>query len=537
MMLLPRRVLRTVPFVALLLAGCGGSVVVEPGVLQVGNGAEVQNLDPHLVSGVTEHRVLTSIFEGLVDMDPATMQPVPATAESWTVSPDGLRYTFKIRPTAKWSNGDLVTAHDFVYAWHRMLSPKLATEYGYFLHCIKNAKPFNLGTLSDFSEVGAKALDDATLAVVLENPTPYFLGMQIHFAWFPVHRATIEAFGEMDERDTQWARAGNHVGNGAFQLAAWYPSEFVRVEANPHYWNAANLRLKGIVYHPISNIQTEERAFRAGDLHLTSIVPLHKVAVYQEKYPDLIHIEPYCGSYYYRLNVTKPPLDDKRVRQALSLALDRESLAAHVLKGGELPATHFTPPNTAGYTAKTQVDFDVDRARALLAEAGYPNGEGLPPIEILYNTSEDHKIIAVVIQSMWKKNLNIDVQLMNQDWKVYLSSMNTLDYQVARSAWIADVLDPINFLECFLSGSGNNRTGFNSPDYDRLINTAYAEADVQRREGLLQKAEAILLDEMAVIPIYFYVQKYLKAPEVKGLVSNSLGYIRWTDLYFEDGEK
>jgi oligopeptide transport system substrate-binding protein len=527
-------------YLLLLLAGIGLAACsgggYEADVLRAGNGAEVQDLDPQLVTGVPEQRVLSGLFEGLTDLDPAGLAPIPGVAERWEAHEDGLGYTFHLRKNAKWSNGDPVTAQDFVYSWRRMLSPALAAEYAYLLHCIRNARAFNEGEITDFAEVGVKAADDWTLEVRLEHPTPWFPGMQVHHAWFPVHKATIEKFGRMDERSTRWTRAGHHVGNGPFHLAEWAPNEVIRVRANPHYWDAAHVRLKGIDYYPIDNQQTEERSFRSGELHLTSTVPLHKIAAYQRSHPDLIHLDPYLGVYYYRVNVTKPPFDDKRVRQAFSMALNRAELTDHVLKAGEKPAFTYVPQHIAGYTSSARVAFDVKNARALLAEAGYPDGKGLPPVEILYNTSEAHKTVAEAIQRMWKQNLNADVRLMNQDWKVYLASMNNLNYSVARSGWIGDVNDAINFLECYLTDNGNNRTGFSSEEYDTLIRRSYAETDNTKRIELLQQAEAILLDEMPVIPIYMYTEKYLMAKELKGLTPNILGYRRWQEMYLETPE-
>ncbi len=528
--------LLAVVFPASLLAGCGSMALKEDGVLYAGNGAEVQNLDPHLVSGVTEHRVLSSLFEGLTDLDPESMQPVPAAADSWTVSSDGLVYTFHLRETGRWSNGDPVTAHDFVYAWKRILTPGLGAEYAYMLHCIRNAQAYNEGRLSDFSQLGIAAPDKHTLSLTLENPTPYLLAMQTHFTWFPVHQATVERHGAMDERINPWTLEGNHVGNGAFRLEAWRPNDYIRVTRNPHYWNAEKVRLAAIEYYPYSNEQTEERNFRAGALQLTSTVPSSKIPLYHMEQPDSIVVHPYCGVYFYRVNVTKPPMNDKRVRQAFALALRRKDLAENVLKGGEAPARNLTPPNTAGYTFPEPLQENIQRARQLLSEAGYPDGIGMPPVEILYNTSEGHKLVAEAAQRMWKESLGAEVRLLNQDWKVYLDSMNHLDYGLARSAWIADFLDPINFLECFVSGGGNNRTGFASEQYDRLIASARAEPVPSKRMGVLMKAERLLMDEMPIIPIYFYTWKFLKSPEVQGLHPNLLGYIRWTDLSLANTE-
>ncbi|MCP4640424.1 MAG: peptide ABC transporter substrate-binding protein [bacterium] len=512
---------------------CTGGGALDGAVARIGNGAEPQALDPHLVTGVPEHRISSALFEGLVDLDPATLEPLPAVAESWTVSDDGLVYTFTLRETAKWSNGDPVTARDFTYAWQRILTPSLGAEYAYMLHCLSNARAFNEGTLDNFGQVGVKVIDDRTLEVTLENPTPYFLAMQIHYCWYPVHKATVEAYGAMDERGTRWTRPGNFVGNGAFALDRWQPNSILVVTKNPHYWNAGSVRLDAIQFFPIEDALTEERSFRSGKLHLTENVPLNKVERYQQDNPELVYIDPYYGSYFYRLNVTKPPFDDVRVRRAFAMAVDRERLVAKVVKMGRVPAFCFTPPDPLGYTCDSRIPYDPDQAQALLAEAGYPDGQSLPPVELLYNTSENHKLIAEAVQQMWKEALGVEVQLLNQDWKVYLSSMTNLDYQMARSGWIADFVDPINFLECFMTGGGNNRTGWSSPAYDALIDEARRTIDPDARRAVFQKAERLLLNEAPLIPVYFYTRVYLKAPELKGLAPNLLGYINFKHLYLE----
>lgn len=379
-----------------------------------------------------------------------------------------------------------------------------------------------------------RVVDPRTLEVRLAHPTPYFLTMQVHGSWLPVHRGTIEAHGAMDERGTKWTRPENFVGNGAFTLAAWRPNEEIRVAKNPEYWAAADVRLPGVVFHPIRDLLTEERNFRVGELHMTENVPVSKIDVYREKNPELLHIDPYLGVYYYRLNVTRPPLDDIRVRRALAMAVDRETLVERVVKGGREPAFHYVPPDTAGYTSRARVPYDVARARDLLAEAGYPDGEGLPPVQLLYNTSENHKIVAAAIQQMWRDNLNVTVELVNQDWKVYLSSMNNLDYGIARSGWIGDVVDPVNFLECYMSGNGNNRTGYASAEYDALLRAAEREADPARRFELFQQAEERLLRDAPIIPLYFYTRVYLMWPSVRNWRSNVLGYISFKDLYLAE---
>jgi len=471
---------------------------------------------------------------GLVTLDPSDLHVTPGVAESWDVSDDGTRYVFHLRENARWSNGDRITADDFVYTWRRMLTPSLGAEYAYMLHCIKNAKAFNEGAIADFSEVGVKALDARTLEVVLNNPTPYFLSMQAHSAWYPVHKATIEAFGRMDERNTKWTRPGNLVGNGAYTLTRWVPNNIIEVIKNDQYWNAAAVRLERIIFYPIDNQQTEERCFRTGMLHLTESVPLAKVPVYETNNSDVLFKDPYFGTYFYRMNVTRPPLDDVRVRRALALALDRDAITHNVLTGGQLPARTYTVPDTGGYTCSSGIDHNVAEARRLLVEAGYPEGRGLRPIELLYNTSESHKLIAEAAQRIWKENLGIDVSLVNQDWKVYLASQSALDYDIARASWIGDYLDPISFLECFLGGNGNNRTGWASPEYDAIIERSTRTSDGHARIDLLDQAETILLGEAPIIPVYHYTRVFLKSPRVKGWHSNLLGYIAFKDLYLEE---
>ena len=517
--------------VALLCAGCS-----EPPVktLRVGNGSDPQALDPHIVQGVPEHRILSTLLEGLVDTDAKTLEPVPAVAASWDISDDKTVYTFHLRPEARWSNGDPVTAGDFVYSWRRILTPTLAADYAYMLHCIKNAKAYNEGKLDDFGQVGVKALDDRTLEVTLEASNSSFLSMQTHTSYYPVHPATVEKFGRIDQRNSRWSRAGNFVGNGAFVLKRWVPNNVIEVVKSETYWDAASVRLPRICFYPIENNLTEERSFRTGQLHLTETVPLAKVPVYLRERPDLVHIDPYLGTYYYRINVKRAPFTDVRVRRAFALALDREAIASRVMTARQKPAYTYCIPEAVGYTCPVTIGYDVAEARRLLAEAGYPDGKGLPPVEILFNTNEAHKTIAEAAQRMWKENLNANVTLVNQDWKVYLASQTSMDYQVSRASWIGDYNDPINFLDCFLTDGGNNRTGWSSAEYDDLIRRASREPDPQARLDLLAKAEGILMAEAPIIPIYFYTRPFLLSPDVIGWQSNILGYISFKHLDLAD---
>lgn len=506
-------------------------------VLHLGNGDEPQELDPHIITGNIEFKLCLALYEGLLDRHPETLQLLPAVAESWQESDDGKTYLFQLREGARWSNGDPVTAHDFVFSWRRALMPALGNNYAYMLHYIKNAEAFHRGAITDFAQVGAAALDDRTLRVELENPTPFFLQLLALPVYFPVHPPTIEKFGAPDERGTRWTRPGNHVGNGPFKLEEWTLNRRIVVEKNPGYWDAAAVKLNGIVFYPVQNAATEERMFRARQLHVTNSVPVDKIARYRKERPEVLRIFPYFSTYYYIFNTSAPPLNQRKVRQALALSIDRQQLVDKVTKGGELPAFSFTPPDVNGYRAQAKIAYDAPRARALLAEAGYPEGQGFPSLELMYNTSEGHRRIAIAAQQMWKRNLNINVTLLNQDWKVYLSKRNSKDYQLARAGWVGDYLDPNTFLELFVSTGGNNDTGWGDSRYDALLARAAATAGAAERHGLLQEAEAILMDELPVMPLYTYVSKSLVAPEVRGWHPNILDLHPYKGVFLAAAEE
>lgn len=506
------------------------------GTLHWGNGTEPQSLDPQIATGVPEHHIITSVMEGLVGKDRKTLMPIPAVAESWEVSDNLKVYTFHIRKNALWSNGDPHTAHDYVWSWWRALQPALGNLYAYMLFPIDKAQQYYEGEIESFDQVGVKALDDYTLQITLGNPTPYFLQLLDHYSLFPVHQATIEKFGAADERGTRWTYEGNLVGNGPFSLSDWKINRRIVVEKNPLYWDAANVKLNRIIFYPTENVTTEERMFRAGQLHVTNDIPADKIDVYRTQKNPALHLAPYLGVYFYRVNINTPHLSDRRVRRALAMSIDRESLTRNIVKAGETPAYAITPPGTIGYQPPRELKFDPEGAKQLLADAGYPNGEGFPATEILYNTNEAHKKIAVAIQQMWKKHLNVDIQLLNQEWKVYLASESAGQYQVSRAGWIGDYVDPNNFLDLFLCGGGNNRTGWCNEEYDRLIlEVAPAMKSHEERLAIFAKAEKMLLDDMPVLPIYIYASKRLIDPSVKNYDSNLLDQASYKDIYL-DGE-
>ena len=532
---------KTISFLMLMLfislTGCGSgesnvSLGNKTGILHWGNGTEPASLDPHIATGVPEHHIMSSVMEGLVLKDRRSLEPRPGVAESWTISDDGRIYTFKLRDDARWSNGDPHIANDYVWSWWRALQPALGNQYAYMLFPIKNAKRYYDRETEDFGDVGVKALDQRTLQVTLTNPTPYFLQLLDHYSLFPVHQATIEKFGNADQRGTRWSYEGNLVSNGPFKLDEWKINRHITVTRNLHYWDNDNVALNGIVFKPVENTVTEERMFRAGQLHVTSSVPADKISTYRKSNSTELKIAPYLGTYFYRLNIKTPQLQDRRVRRALGMAIDREKLVENITKGGQIPAYTMTPPGTMGYYPKSTLAFDPEGAKNLLSEAGYPNGEGFPAIEILYNTNEGHRKIAVALQEMWKEYLNIDIKLLNQEWKVYLATESAGDYQISRGGWIGDYVDPNNFLDMFLCGGGNNRTGWCNEEYDRLIlEVAPSQSSHEERLAVFQQAETMLLDDMPIIPVYTYTSVKLVDSSVENLDGNIMNQAMYKDIY------
>ena len=523
--------------------GCGGgesrvSQGDREGVLHYGNGAEPQGLDPHVVTGIPEHHIVNALFEGLASKNPYTLEPEPGIAKSWDISDDGTVITFHINPEARWSNGDAVTAHDYVWSWKRALNPAMGNQYAYMLYPVKNAEAFASGKLEDFGEVGVKALDDLTLEVTLSAATPYFIQLMDHYSTFAVHPPTIEKFGKATDRYTKWTRAENIVGNGPFVLDEWLLNRRVTVKKSDTYWDRDNVKLNGVVFYPTENASSEERMFRVGQLHVTGTVPLEKIPVYREM-PDTPYVNsPYLGTYYYLLNIHEQPLDDLRVRQALAMTVDREKLANTVMHNIVVPAYAITPPGTLGYHPPQLFEHDVEKARQLLAEAGFPNGEGWPGVELLYNTSEGHRKIAVALQQMWKDALNIDVTLTNQEWKVYLDSVDQMNFQMARRGWVGDYVDANNFLDMFLCGGGNNSTGFCEQAYDDMILRQAPQAKTrEERYAIFHAAETMLMEQMPIIPIYTYTSNKLKQPSVKGLPSNLMNHLNLKYVYLDDGNE
>lgn len=489
----------------------------ESGVLLLGNGTDIETLDPHLATGQPEHHVITTMFEGLVA--PAADDPdkdAPGVALSWEHR-EFSRWTFKLNPAARWSDGAPLTAEDFIYSWRRMLSADLASDYAPMLYLIKGAEAFHTGKTKDFATVGVKAADAHTLEIELEGPAPYFPGMLKHYAWFPVPRQAIERFGGMTQRDTPWARPGNIVCNGPFILKDWRINHFIAVEKNPLYWDASTVSLKGIHFFPIDNYESEERVFLDGQLHVTETVPLAKVPVYREKRPPYFKQALEMTTEFYRCNVTRPPLDNPKVRQALALGFDRAALVNQVIRSGHLPATGLVPPRThPAYEVVKRLRFDPSEAKRLLAEAGFPEGRGMRKLEILTNSSGTARVVAEFFQESWRKNLGLEISILQQDWQVYLDSQRKLNYDLSRAGWVGDYADPFTFLGIFRTGDGNNNTGWSNARYDEMLAASTREQDVAKRMGILRQCEELLLDEVPIMPVFWRMNSHLERAEVRG---------------------
>lgn len=533
----------------LALSACGerrapAERAADESVLLINNGGEPSALDPQFAQpGVIENRIMLALFEGLVRYDPKTLEPVPAIAESWEVSSDGLRWTFRLRERAKFSDGKNIVAEDFIFSFRRILSPKLASPCAsLFFAPVKNARAFAAGTLTDFSRVGFSAPDARTLVVELENPCPYFLSLACHSSWSVVPAHAILRFGEIDSRSTLWTRPENFVGSGPFRLNSWRVAYRIEAEKNPHYWDAENVALNGIRFDAVEDQFAEETAFNDGQYHITNTVPPSRVPVLREQHSPTLRLDPYLSTAFIRINCAKAPLNDPRVRRALSLALDREALAEQVMRGGETPATTLVPAEAYGavYAKKNYKSESsgenrsrekaLREARALLADAGFPDGKGFPEITYLYNTSDGAQFFAQAVQEMWRKNLGIRVALKNQEYKVYRISLAQGDYELARSAWSGDYLDPTTFLELFVSGGHINWTNWSDARYDKLLAEAAREREPSARTEKLKAAEEILLEASPIIPTLHSRSKFLIRPEVRGWHPNLLDIHPYTGI-------
>jgi oligopeptide transport system substrate-binding protein len=497
--------------------------------LRKDNGAEPQTLDPHRATGVPEGNILRDLFEPLV-MEKPNGELIPGAAESWSISNDGLTYTFSMRADGHWSNGDPVTADDFVFSLRRAIDPATLSTYASILYPIKNAVLVNNGELPP-EQLGVAAPDALTLVIELEAPTPYFLGLLNHSMSYAVHRPSVE------EHSERFARAGNLIGNGAYVLHNWVVQSHVELERNKQFRDDANTTIERVFYYAIENAEAVLKRYRADEIDFTQSVPSKQLEWIRASMPDEYVQAPYLGSYYFGFNTTRPPFKDQPgLRQALSMAIDREIITSKLTAAGELPAYGWVPP-VQGYEPQetewsgwTQEERNVE-ARRLYKEAGYDEDNPLI-VEILYNTSEGHKRISIAIASMWKQTLGVQTRLMNQEWKVFLQTrVAKIKTQVYRSGWIGDYNDAYTFAQLLRSDSGQNDTGWSNEEYDALLDKASVELDQEKRAEYMQQAEQILLEEAPLIPLYFYVSKHLIKPWVKGFEPNIMDHVYSKDLY------
>ena len=488
-------------------------------ILRRGNGSEPKGLDPHTSEGTSEANIKRDIFEGLTarGKDAAV---IPGVAEKWDISADGKTYTFHLRDTT-WSDGTPFTAHDVVYAWQRDVDPATGGKYSFLLYPIKNAKAIAEGDIKDPGQLGAKATDDHTLVVELEAATPYFLDMLTHVSTYPVPRHIIEKHGK------NWTRPENIVGNGAFKMTAWQPNAHITLKKSDTYWDKDNVKLDQVIYYPTEDQNTELKRYRAGELDMTYEIPLDQIKWLRENLKDELKTGPLLGAYYYGFNLTRPPFkDNSKLREALTLAIDRDIITNKITGTGETPIYGIVPPGIAGYdnyrpayAGLSQQERD-ERAKQLYAEAGYSKDKPLK-VELLYNTSENHKKIAIAITAMWKKTLGVEAQLVNQEWKVFLNTrQEKTSTEAFRAGWFGDYNDPNTFLELYLSKAGLNDSGYDSAKFDGLLQQASLEQNPAKRAALLKEAEQELIDSYAIAPIYSYVSKRLVKPYVKGYSPN-----------------
>ncbi len=513
--------------VAGVLSGCGdGRSSVERasarGILLVGNNQEPQSLDPHKATAVADGKVIASLLEGLVRPDAADETCIhPGMAERWEHNADASVWTFHLRE-AQWSDGRPVTAADFAYAYQRLLHPDFGGKYAEMLYPLRGAAAYNKGQAA-WHEVGVRVLGERTLQLELEGPTPHLLQLLLHFTWVPLPAHHVEANGGMLDRRSSWTQLGNWVGNGAYVLAGHRVNDYLEVSANPRYWRADEVQNAGIRFLPVVNGYTETRMFFNGKLHISNNVPpeLLEMARERGREHNCFHQDSYYCTIFYRLNTTRPPLSDLRVRRALSLAIDRETLVSRVVRGAGKPAFSFTPPG-AGYDlgeveqgAQTQAARE-DEARRLLAEAGFEGGRGFPVLELMTTSRDVQRLMAETIQAMWQKVLGIHVDIRSCEWTAYKAAQQNMDYDISSSSWSGDYLDPATFVELWGSTSGNNCTGWGSETCDAALAAARQSAGLQERQAHLASAERAMLAGQPVIPLYWSDRTYLKAPGVSG---------------------
>ncbi|MFZ5617321.1 MAG: peptide ABC transporter substrate-binding protein [Pseudomonadota bacterium] len=516
---------------ALHVGGLSGAAEAET-TLHRGNGSEIESLDPAKQETIAGLHVVLDAFEGLTDVGPDG-DVTGRVAERWEISADGKTYVFHLRANAKWSNGDPITAEDYVYSWIRALDPKTKSPFAFFLDRIRGANNFRTGKTNDPATLGVRAIDGKTLQVELENPTPYFLIMLRTPVTFAVHRASVERYGD------QWTRPENFVGNGAYRLIEWSPNVRMTFVKNEQYWDSAAVKIDRVVFYPIEDSSKEFEKFKAGELDMTYTAPDDRHEELLRDFRDEYRTGPYFGTYYFQFNTKKAPFDNPKVRRALALAMDRDYLVEHVARGGEAPAYGLVPPGVPGYVNQS-ADFRnltqeqrLAEAASIMRELGYSEAAPLR-LNILFNTSSRHKKFSGAVRNMWKQ-IHVEATLLELDYKTVLERRRSGDFQVNRASWIGDYVDPTTFLENLMVDAQQNDSRYENRRYDDLVRGSYSLADHRLRMEQLQEAEALMLTDLPVAPVFHYVSKRLVSKKVSGWRNNALGYVLTRTLSKSNG--
>jgi oligopeptide transport system substrate-binding protein len=503
------------------------------GVLHFGNRDEPSDLDPHINNALSTGVILGSLFEGLVTFAGDGKTLLPGVAEKWDVSADGLTYTFHLRGNAKWSNGQPVTSRDFLDSFLRVLDPQVACENAGYLFPIRGARDFVEGRSADPASVGILAPDPRTLLLLLTHPAPYMLALLARDPFYPVYMPSLDANGGRRQRGGPWTRPGALVSNGPFILSEWRANAYVSVVRNAHFWDVGRIRLRGVRFYTIDDEDAEERAFRAGQLHVTTRIPKTKVPVYEASGGPELHLLPFLRTNYVTFNVDRAPFTDSRIRRAFSLAIDRERLVHAALGKLGTPAYSLVRPGTGGYTPPRVLRYDPREARSLLAAAGYPGGIGFPKVEFVLNGNTGVTVaVGEVLEGMWAKELGVQVTVVPVEFKVYLSTLREKQFQVILDSW-AYIPDPHDMLELAGTGDPNNDCGSSNPAFDEAIAASERTADNGARRAAFDSAEAINAREAFYAPIYFMNQGILVHHTLHGWRDNGLDVVSWRELYLE----
>jgi oligopeptide transport system substrate-binding protein len=489
--------------------------------LNIMNGGDPASLDPHQVSGTWENRIVGDYLEGLMTED-AAAEAVPGAAESYEVSEDGLVYTFQLREDAVWSDGEPVTAHDFVFAFQRLMNPETAANYAYLQYTILNAEAINSGEIEDLNELGVVAIDDYTLEITLENPAPFFLQALTHYTAYPVPQHKVEELGGA------WTETGNIVGNGPYTPVEWLPGSHVHSVKSETYWDAENVQIDEVMYYSLEDLTAAVNRYRAGEFDMLTDFPADQLTMLEANYPGEAHVAPFLGLHYYVFNQNNEDLADVNVRKALSMAINREIIGPDIFGTGELPAYSWVPPGTANYIdnafeyewADTPYEERVAEAQALMEEAGYGPDNPLQ-MQIRYNTSDNHQRLAVAIAAMWEQ-LGVQTELFNSEVVVHYDALQANDFDsIGRAGWVMDYNDPINMLELLRSDIEYNYGRYTNEEFDTLLRNSAQELDLDARAEILAEAEALAMEEYAALPLAFYVSRNVVSPNVSGFEDNA----------------